>query len=59
MRNVFALQQGVRAIIKGQQAQVFERARHYYSLFFTSPEVSLSCSEIKLAYELDRLRRRC
>ena len=40
MRDILALQQGIRTIESGQQTAHFERARMYYSLFAMGPQVS-------------------
>ena len=40
MRNILALQQGIRTIECAQQTAQLERARMYYSLFVMGPQVS-------------------
>jgi hypothetical protein len=39
MRNVLALQQAIRTIANETLPKDFERVKHYYSLFFMSPQV--------------------
>ncbi|GLB35982.1 putative vacuolar-sorting protein 54, of GARP complex [Lyophyllum shimeji] len=41
MRNILALQQSIKALTNDQQNTEFERAKLYYSLFFSSPRVML------------------
>ncbi|KAF8167728.1 exocyst complex component sec8 [Crassisporium funariophilum] len=41
LRNILALQQGIKTLISDSQDSEFERAKRYYSLFFISPQEML------------------
>ena len=45
LRNILALQQSVKAVSDDQHGD-FQRAKAYYSMFFQTPQVSLSVGTI-------------
>jgi len=52
-RNMLALQQSIKSIINDQQNTEFERAKRYYSLFFTSPQDMLDGIRRKQEFSFD------
>lgn len=42
IRNILALQQSIKTITSDSRGADFERAKRYYSLFFKSPNVSIT-----------------
>lgn len=46
IRNMLALQQSIKTITTELQNAEFERAKRYYSLFFMSPQVCTTSTQI-------------
>ncbi|KAL4069759.1 Sec8 exocyst complex component-specific domain-containing protein [Scleroderma yunnanense] len=56
MRDILALQQGIRTICGGQQAAQFERARMYYSLFAMGPQGLLDSARANKVFSFDEYK---
>lgn len=56
MRNMLALQQGIKVITQGQQSTQFDRAKRYYSLFHLSPRELLETIRQKQEFSFEEYR---